>query len=433
MWAHPGKQLLFMGGELAEWGEWSEGRSLDWPLLDDPDHAGVQRSSATSTRPTARSPRSGRSTSGPEGFAWLVGDARDENVIAFARFAADGAPLVCVVNFSPDRARGLAAAAPARRTLARGAQHRLAVLRRLRRRQRPRRSRRRPSPLHGQPFSALVTLPPLATVWLVPEPVESARPADRAPAVGRERDRASAAEQLEPATSSAESPLRSRRSNAITTSSSARARRGPRRSARRRRHAGSRDPAAAARARAARAVEVTSQRRPLDPDGGGEVVLRAPRGRLQVREHEPDRNRAAGLGELSSKPANRLGGREEPKADGVVLGRMRHRIANAAPLIIRVLIMCRRTIQRVREEVDDGRTTVDARDLGCLAVVRTALDPALGRRHRDRDPRCSAGAAAVVRAASRRWPGAARDPGRALRPGRDRRGRVPGEAGHLRQ
>ncbi len=43
MWAHPGKQLLFMGGELAEWGEWSEGRSLDWPLLDDPDHAGVQR------------------------------------------------------------------------------------------------------------------------------------------------------------------------------------------------------------------------------------------------------------------------------------------------------------------------------------------------------------------------------------------------------
>ena len=42
MWAHPGKQLLFMGGELAEWGEWSEGRSLDWPLLDDPDHAGVR-------------------------------------------------------------------------------------------------------------------------------------------------------------------------------------------------------------------------------------------------------------------------------------------------------------------------------------------------------------------------------------------------------
>ncbi len=42
MWGHPGKQLLFMGSELAEWGEWSEGRSLDWPLLDNPDHAGVR-------------------------------------------------------------------------------------------------------------------------------------------------------------------------------------------------------------------------------------------------------------------------------------------------------------------------------------------------------------------------------------------------------
>ena len=41
----------------------------------------------------------------PEGFAWLVGDDRDENVVAFARFAASGAPLVCVVNFSPSCAR----------------------------------------------------------------------------------------------------------------------------------------------------------------------------------------------------------------------------------------------------------------------------------------------------------------------------------------
>ena len=68
MWAHPGKQLLFMGGELAEWGEWSEGRSLDWPLLDDPDHAGVQRRDPRPQRDLPRrSPRSGRSTSGRKG------------------------------------------------------------------------------------------------------------------------------------------------------------------------------------------------------------------------------------------------------------------------------------------------------------------------------------------------------------------------------
>src|SRR5207244_5779243 len=42
MWAHPGKQLLFMGGEFAQEREWGESRSLDWHLLDDPMHKGVQ-------------------------------------------------------------------------------------------------------------------------------------------------------------------------------------------------------------------------------------------------------------------------------------------------------------------------------------------------------------------------------------------------------
>jgi 1,4-alpha-glucan branching enzyme len=169
MWAHPGKQLPFMGGELAEWGEWSEGRSLDWPLLDDPDHAGVRAVVRDLNATYQARPALWEVDFRPEGFTWLVGDARDENVIAFARFAADGAPLVCVVNFSPvvredwrlplpvggswfevlntdsrfyagsDVGNGLGVTAEA-------------------------------SPLHGQPFSGLVTLPPLATVWLVPAP-----------------------------------------------------------------------------------------------------------------------------------------------------------------------------------------------------------------------------------------------------------------------
>ena len=101
MWAHPGKQLLFMGGELAEWGEWSEGRSLDWPLLDDPDHAGVSTVIRDLNATYRAQPALWQIDFRPEGFAWLVGDARDENVIAFARFGTDGAPLVCVVNFSP--------------------------------------------------------------------------------------------------------------------------------------------------------------------------------------------------------------------------------------------------------------------------------------------------------------------------------------------
>ena len=43
MWGHPGKKLLFMGGEFAQEREWNHDRELDWPSLDDPAHAGVQR------------------------------------------------------------------------------------------------------------------------------------------------------------------------------------------------------------------------------------------------------------------------------------------------------------------------------------------------------------------------------------------------------
>ena len=43
MYAHPGKKLLFMGGEFGQWREWNHDRSLDWHLLDDPAHAGVRR------------------------------------------------------------------------------------------------------------------------------------------------------------------------------------------------------------------------------------------------------------------------------------------------------------------------------------------------------------------------------------------------------
>jgi 1,4-alpha-glucan branching enzyme len=168
MWAHPGKQLLFMGGELAEWGEWSEGRSLDWALLDDPDHAGVRAVVRDLNLTYRAQPALWEIDFRPEGFAWLVGDARDENVIAFARFPASGTPLVCVVNFSPVVREGWRLPLPAggrwREALNTDSRfyagsdvgNGLGIT-------------AEASPLHGQPFSALVTLPPLATVWLVPE------------------------------------------------------------------------------------------------------------------------------------------------------------------------------------------------------------------------------------------------------------------------
>ena len=54
MWAHPGKKLLFMGGEFGQWREWNHDSSLDWHLLDDPAHAGMRHWSARSTPSTVR-------------------------------------------------------------------------------------------------------------------------------------------------------------------------------------------------------------------------------------------------------------------------------------------------------------------------------------------------------------------------------------------
>ena len=169
MWAHPGKQLLFMGGELGQGTEWSEAGSLDWYVLDYPLHAGLQRCVADLNRVYRAERALFEVDFRPEGFSWLVGDAREDNVLAYARFSADGArTLVSLVNFSPVVRHHWRVPLAGRRPLARGPQHR-------------RRGyggsgvgnlggiEAQPEPLHGRPFSAALTLPPLAAVWLVPE------------------------------------------------------------------------------------------------------------------------------------------------------------------------------------------------------------------------------------------------------------------------
>ncbi len=101
MWAHPGKQLLFMGGELAERHEWSHDRSLEWDLLHDPRHAGVMELVAALNEVEADTPALFAGDSDPAGFSWLDVDSAETGTLAFERSVpGDAGLLVCVANLS---------------------------------------------------------------------------------------------------------------------------------------------------------------------------------------------------------------------------------------------------------------------------------------------------------------------------------------------
>jgi len=102
MWAHPGKKLLFMGGELAQEREWSHERSLDWHLLERPEHRGVQALVGDLNRFYRDEPALWEIDGEPAGFTWLELNDAPANVIAFARFSLGAErTVVCVCNFSP--------------------------------------------------------------------------------------------------------------------------------------------------------------------------------------------------------------------------------------------------------------------------------------------------------------------------------------------
>jgi 1,4-alpha-glucan branching enzyme len=169
MWAHPGKKLLFMGCELAQESEWSHERSLDWHLLERPEHAGMQSLVRDLNRLYRSEPALYELDSDPAGFWWLEPNDADNNVVAFARRSKDSdRVLVFVANLSPIPRTGY------RLGLPRSARWREAIntdssfyggsdvgnLGGV---------QPEPIPWHNQAFSAEVTLPPLAAIWLVPD------------------------------------------------------------------------------------------------------------------------------------------------------------------------------------------------------------------------------------------------------------------------
>ncbi len=166
MWAHPGKQLLFMGSEFAQESEWSEERSLDWWLLDLPDHRGVALLLQELNRVYVRTPALWSQDVDAAGFSWIDANDATGNVFSFLRFGSDGSALACVSNFAGVPHEGYRIGLPwagrwrevlnsdAEGFAGSGVGNGGGV-------------DASEDSWHGQPASAALRVPPLGTVWLV--------------------------------------------------------------------------------------------------------------------------------------------------------------------------------------------------------------------------------------------------------------------------
>ncbi|MFB2550305.1 1,4-alpha-glucan branching protein GlgB [Ensifer soli] len=101
MWGYPGKKLLFMGQEFAQWQEWAESRGLDWNLLEYPMHEGMRRLVRDLNGTYRSKPALHRMDCEPDGFEWLIADDRDNSVFAWLRKAPGERMVAVVCNFTP--------------------------------------------------------------------------------------------------------------------------------------------------------------------------------------------------------------------------------------------------------------------------------------------------------------------------------------------
>jgi 1,4-alpha-glucan branching enzyme len=169
MWTHPGKKLLFMGGELAQPTEWNHDAQIPWALLDDPAHRGVQSLLRDLNHLMRAEPALHRLDAAPEGFRWVVGDDRAQSVFAYLRCGSGGdRPALVVCNLTPVPRRGYRIGVPRGGTwrealnsdaaayggsnLGNGGG-----------------AQAEPQPMHGFDHSLALVLPPLATLVLLPE------------------------------------------------------------------------------------------------------------------------------------------------------------------------------------------------------------------------------------------------------------------------
>jgi 1,4-alpha-glucan branching enzyme len=165
MWAHPGKKLLFMGGEFGQWREWNETESLDWHLLETPVHQGVQSLVQDLNKLYRKHGPLWESDNEAKGFEWIEVDNASENVLAFRRIAAStGKEIICVSNFSPVVREGHRLGLPLAGTYKQllNTDHEkycgggFGVVKSI---------KAEKVPAHGLEYSAEITLPPLGTMW----------------------------------------------------------------------------------------------------------------------------------------------------------------------------------------------------------------------------------------------------------------------------
>jgi 1,4-alpha-glucan branching enzyme len=102
MYAQPGKKLLFMGGEFGQWREWNHESGLDWHLLDDPRHAGIQRWVADLNALYRAQPEMYELEFSPAGFSWIDPNDADQSVLSLVRRGrSPDRVVVAVLNFTP--------------------------------------------------------------------------------------------------------------------------------------------------------------------------------------------------------------------------------------------------------------------------------------------------------------------------------------------
>jgi 1,4-alpha-glucan branching enzyme len=165
MWGHPGKKLLFMGCELAQVTEWNHDGSLVWDLLDQPSHAGMQRLIGDLNRIYASEPALQFGDLHPEGFEWAVSDDAENSVYGMLRNAQDRTSRILVVsNMTPVLREGYRVGVPEEGRWEVVLNTDAAIYGGANLGQSEAWTERQPA--HGKDFSILLTVPPLATVFL---------------------------------------------------------------------------------------------------------------------------------------------------------------------------------------------------------------------------------------------------------------------------